>query len=88
MSSITIQLSEIQREFVDAEVAAQGFASAEAYVQALVDEASKSKAIAKFERMLDQGVNSGESKEWTREDAEELKREIRERARGRNGSAP
>jgi hypothetical protein len=60
----------------------QDFSSVEASVEAPVD-ASESNARDKIEQMLDQGLNSGESMQWTRQDAEAIKREIRERARPR-----
>jgi antitoxin ParD1/3/4 len=73
---MTIKLPDSLKDFVEAEMAAGGFASADEYFQALVRHVQSSKARQKVESLLEEGLSS-ESTEWTSKDLEDVKNEIR-----------
>jgi antitoxin ParD1/3/4 len=82
MANITLNLPAVLKQFVDSEVAARGFGNAADYVQAVLREEQKRKARDKVEALMDEAMASGESTEWTRQDFEDMKQEIRVRHQG------
>ncbi len=85
---MTINLPDALKQFLEAEMAAGGFASADEYFEALMRHVQKSKARQKVESLLGESMESGEAKEWTSTDLEEIKKEVRERFEKRNGKVP
>lgn len=85
MMTLQISLPESLRDFVERQVAEGGYQTASEYVQDLVRGAQKQQARAKVEALLEEGFNSGEPTEMTREDWENLHRRVAERLAQRNG---
>jgi antitoxin ParD1/3/4 len=86
---LTITLPESLKAFVEAEVAAGGHADATGYIQdLLLKESRKHKGREKVEALLEEGINSGESTEWTSQDWEFIRREVQQRLAKKNGSIP
>jgi antitoxin ParD1/3/4 len=79
MATLTLSLSNELNEFVAAQVAAGGYASAEAYVQALLQEARRRKAWEKLEAMALEGLNSGPPLEITEEFWKQLDRDVKKK---------
>lgn len=86
MDNLTVVLPPNWHDFISSQVAAGGYKDAADYVQALLRDAEKRKAAGKIEKMLEEGIQSGEATPWTKEDLENAKREIRERHARRTGS--
>jgi antitoxin ParD1/3/4 len=57
----------------------------EQYVAALVRADQRRRARAELEQMLREGIDSGPAEDWTQEDLDEMRREVREEA-SRRGS--
>jgi antitoxin ParD1/3/4 len=74
-----IALPEQVREFVSQQAAAGGYGSPDEYVHQLVEAARKQKAEEELERLLLQGINSGDPEPVTPHEFEDIRREIRER---------
>ena len=86
MTATTYELSEQSRSFIEAQAAAEGFASPGAYLDALVHQARVKKAKQALEARLLQAMNEPAT-EMTREDWDELRRRVRERgSQPRNGA--
>ena len=85
---MNITLPESWKSFIDAEVAAGGHGSAAEYLHTLLMQAKLRKARDKVEALLDEGLNSGPATEWTKQDWEEIRREIHQRHARRDGNAP
>jgi antitoxin ParD1/3/4 len=84
---LTITLPESLKAFLDAEVASGGYPDASGYVQELLlKEARRQKERERIEALLDEGLNSGEAKEWTEQDWEFIRREVQQRLAKRNGA--
>ena len=56
METITISLSESMREFIDAQLADNGYSTASEYICALIREDQKRKAEEKLEALLLEGL--------------------------------
>ncbi len=78
--NIQVPLTDRLKDFVEAEIAAGGHASASAYVLSLLKAARKRRPWAKVEALVLEGLNSGEPVEVTPEFWKGLRREVRERA--------
>jgi antitoxin ParD1/3/4 len=81
MESVSVTLSETLKEFVDRQVAAGGYGSADQYIQALLREAQKQKARERVEELLLEGVRADKT-EMTAGDWEAMRQEIRDRHPG------
>ncbi len=79
MATVTISLPAHLKEFVDAEVAARGYASAGQYLGVLVQKAHLDKHRARVEELLLEGLNSGTATPMTAQDWQDIRREIRQR---------
>jgi Arc/MetJ-type ribon-helix-helix transcriptional regulator len=86
METINVPLSGPLKNSVQSEAAARGFSNAGDYIQSVLSAEQKRKARAKVEAMIDVGVASGEPAEWTKQDLERLKEEIRTRHAKRHGT--
>ena len=78
MSTLTIELTEELRAFVDAQVTEQGFASAGEFVSDLIRREHTRRAKQALDALLLEGLNSPTS-EMTREDWQSLERAVWER---------
>ena len=86
MATMNISLPDTMRDFVEAEVAEGGYTTTSEYFRELVRERQKQKSQEKLEALLLEGLESGESTPITKDDWEELRREVRERAAARRGT--
>jgi antitoxin ParD1/3/4 len=79
MTTLSVSLPDSMQTFIDEKVSQGGYATASDYIQQLVSEAQKRAAWDRLESLVLEGLNSGEAKEMTSEDWEELKRRVWER---------
>ncbi len=79
MEKITISLTKAEQEFVEAQAAECGHRSASAYVAALVRAERKRKAEEKLLALVREAEESGPSTPMTKEDWEDIRREVAER---------
>ena len=79
MTSINFSLPESLREFVERQVAEEGYSTASEYLRKLVREEQKRKAKEKLEALLLEGLNSGAPIEVTPDFWEGLRRQLKER---------
>lgn len=77
MDDIRLTLPEIDKAFVDAQVAEGDYADAAEYVAALVHAEAEAKAQEKLEALLLEGLESGDPVEWTPELLDEIRKEAR-----------
>jgi antitoxin ParD1/3/4 len=73
---MTISLPEPLKQFVEQQVSAGGYASAEEYIGALVE---AERARARLEELIVEGLESGPATEMTAQDWEDIRRKVRER---------
>lgn len=85
-TTITITLPEPLGEFVAEQMAEGGYATAEEYIQQLLQEYQKKRVREKIDSLLLAGLKSGEATKMTKEDWDELRRRIRERRAKKNAS--
>ena len=78
MDDIRISLPDIEKAFVDEQVAEGDYASASDYVAALIHAQAKAKAQEKLEALLLAGLE-GEDIEWTDANWDELRSRIAKR---------
>ena len=76
MSDLHVHLSDDARSFVDEQVASGQYASAEAFVSSLVDDARRRAAKARLEKLLIEGLESGPGEEATPEYWQRRKEEL------------
>jgi antitoxin ParD1/3/4 len=76
MDDIRITLPDMDKAFVDEQVAEGSYADAAEYVAALVRAEAKAKAQEKLEALLLEGLESGDAKPWTDENWDAMKRRI------------
>jgi antitoxin ParD1/3/4 len=79
MATIHVSLTEAQKEFIDAQIAESGHASADAYIQELLREAQKRKAWANVETLVLEGLESGPPIHVTAEFWDERRRALRDK---------
>jgi antitoxin ParD1/3/4 len=79
METVTIALPESLKDFIEAQVAEGGYSGVSEYLQTLIKEDQKRKAEEKLEALLLEGLNSGEPREMTAADWQEIRREVIER---------
>lgn len=78
MATVTISLPDSLKEFVDAQVAAKGFGNVSEYFRSLLREAQAQEEAARLERLLLEGLASGDGVAVTPEFWQELKAEAAE----------
>ena len=81
MVSTTYELSEKSRAFVEDQAPALGFASTGAYLDDLVRQARINRGKQALEAKLLEALDSGPATEMTREDWDQLERNVWERHR-------
>jgi hypothetical protein len=75
MPQLTVELSDEDQEFLEAEAAAEQLGSASAYLAAIVRERRKQKTIARVQALLIEGAQ-GEMMELTQADLDDIRREV------------
>lgn len=78
MTSMNISLPEEMRAFVEAQMAAEGFASASEYFRGLIREAQRRLAKRELESKFRGALESGPATSMTHEDWNALRREAME----------
>ena len=78
MTTITINLPDSMREFLDSELKERGIEDPSEYFQGLVIEDQKRKEWAKLHRMLEEGLESVSSK-MTKDDWRRIREEVNRR---------
>jgi antitoxin ParD1/3/4 len=76
MPTMNISLSEVLKEFVEAQVSSGKYASASEYVRELVRDDLKRRERDRIEQAVLAGLNSGDLIEMTREEWDRLRREV------------
>ena len=76
MPTMNISLPEPMKEFVEEEVSTGSYGSVSEYIRTLVREAQERKINEKLERLLIEGMNSGDGKEITSEFLSDLQRSV------------
>jgi antitoxin ParD1/3/4 len=79
MTTMNISLPDEMRAFIEAEMGQEGYASASEYVRALIREAQKRRAKQELEVKLREALLSGPATPMTREDWDDLERQVWER---------
>ena len=77
MVTINISMSDDMNEFIEAQLAREGYASASEYLRALIRDAQKRQAKQELEAKLLEGLQ-GPAVEMTREDWASIRREALE----------
>lgn len=75
MTSLNVSLPEPMKKFIEAEVRRGGYSTPSEYVRALVRAEQKRKAEDHLERLLLEGLESGESAPMTGKDWHDIRRE-------------
>ena len=86
METLHINLPQTVKVFIDAQVAAKGYASASEYIAELVRAEQVRAAREHLNGLLLDGLQSGDPSPMTPQDWEEIRREIHERHALRNRS--
>ncbi len=81
MTTMNISVPEEMKAFVEAQMAQEGYASASEYLRALIREAQKRRARQDLEARLREAMESGPATPMTRDDWDELERNVWERHR-------
>ncbi|ALF53515.1 transcriptional regulator [Nostoc piscinale CENA21] len=79
MKSINISLPDAMRTYIEEQVAAGSYSSVSEYFRELVRQDQKRQAAERLEKMLLEGLNSGNATEMTAEDWEDIRQAVRER---------
>ena len=77
-TSMNISLPQSLKDFVMERVAEKAYSNPSDYVRALIREDQKRRAEERLEQLLLEGLQSGPAAPMTREDWEEIRREVRE----------
>ena len=85
MSTLNISLPESMRAYIDEKVAEGGYSTASEYVRELVRADQKRAARERLETLLLEGLDSGEAREMTDKDWDELKRRVCQRHAEKGG---
>ena len=87
METLTISLPKAQKEFLEAQAAADGFNSVSKYLDALLRAEHRRKAEEKLLQLVQAAEASGLATPMTREDWDNLKRRVWERETQSKGSS-
>lgn len=79
MATMNISLPEEMKAFIEAEMTAEGYASASEYLRALIREAQKRRAKQELEAKFREALESGPATPMTREDWDSIEREALDR---------
>ena len=84
MTSVNISLPLNQRGYVERRVENGGYGTVSEYVRELIREDEKREAEARLEALLLQAIESGEPSVMTRDDWDDIRKEVKKRAERRN----
>jgi antitoxin ParD1/3/4 len=79
MTNLTLSIPESMRAFLEEQAVKGGYATADAYVQALIREAQQREAKDRLEGLLLEGVDSSESFEVNEDYWERFRTRLRQR---------
>lgn len=79
MTTMNISLPDEMKAFVETEMTQEGYASASEYLRALIRDAQKRKAKQALEAKFREALESGPATPMTRDDWDELERNVWER---------
>lgn len=79
MTTVTFSLPQSMREFIERQVADEGFGTVSEYLRSLVRDDQKRKARAVVDQALLEGLDSGRASEWTPGDRKAVEAEIKRR---------
>lgn len=86
MASVTISLPDEDRAFIEQEAARRGFGSVQEYMSALIrDDRKRQDARRRVDGLLVEGLDSGPATPMTREDWDDIRREVHRRDTDRRG---
>jgi antitoxin ParD1/3/4 len=88
MTTMNISLPDEMKAFVETEMAHEGYASASEYLRALIRDAQKRRAKRELEAKFREALESGPATPMTREDWDELERNVWERHRHEQAQQP
>jgi antitoxin ParD1/3/4 len=84
MTSVNISLPTNQRQFVEKKVSKGGYSTVSEYFRELIRQDEQREAEARLESLLLQAMESGEPTPMTKEDWENVRKEVKRRAVQRN----
>jgi antitoxin ParD1/3/4 len=79
MATMNISLPDEMKAFIEAQMAAEGFASASEYLRGLIREAQRRQAKQALEAKLREAIESGPATPMTREDWNSIEQEATDR---------
>jgi antitoxin ParD1/3/4 len=88
MTTMNISVPDEMKAFVEAQMAQEGYASASEYLRALIRDAQKRQAKRELEAKFREALESGPATPMTRDDWDELERNVRERHRHQRAAQP
>jgi antitoxin ParD1/3/4 len=88
MTTMNISVPDEMKAFVESQVAQEGYASASEYLRALIREAQKQQAKQALEAKFREAVESGPTTPMTRDDWDQLERNVLERQREAQAAQP
>ncbi len=88
MTSVNISLPTNQRQFVQKKVSKGGYSTVSEYFRELIRQDEQREAEARLESMLIQALESGEPTPMTKEDWNDVRKEVRRRAAQRKKGKP
>jgi len=80
MTSVNISLPTTQRLFVESKVSRGGYSTVSEYVRELIRQDQQREAEARLEGFLLQAMESGEPAPMTKEDWDDVRKEVKRRA--------
>jgi len=80
MTSVNISLPSTQRLFVESKVSRGGYSTVSEYVRELIRQDQQREAEARLEGFLLQAMESGEPAPMTKEDWDDVRKEVKRRA--------
>ena len=85
MATMNISLPEAMKEFVEKQAQKEGFGTVSEYLRSVIREVQKRQAKQGLEAKLREGVESGPATPMTREDWDNIRREVHRRHAERQG---
>ena len=86
MKSMNISLPDTMRDYIEEQVAQGGYSSVSEYFRELVRQDQKQRANERLQTMLLEGLNSGNAKEMTAQDWEDIRQAVREKTNKRQSA--
>jgi antitoxin ParD1/3/4 len=88
MTTMNISVPDEMKSFVEAQMAQEGYASASEYLRALIRDAQKRQAKQALEAKFREALESGPATPMTRDDWDQLERNVWERQRQAQAAQP